>query len=872
MVEENKTMNEVSVATKLADKSAQPVKAGAASPPPPRQILAGLRATPGHYDELMGPGGKLRPHFEGLIDQFEKLGIEELKRRAETGRRLVHEQGIAYNIYNDPMGMERPWQLDPAPYVIAAGEWSKIEAGLIQRARLINAILADCYGAQDLIKSGWLPPALVFAQRDFLRPCHGIQTAENLYLHLYAADLARSPDGRWWVVSDRTQIPTGAGYTLANRLVTSRILPEAFRDCRVQRLAGFFREMQATFSRLGSRRTDNPRIVVLTPGPYNETFFEQGYLARYLGYALVQGQDLAVRDDRVFLKTLSGLEPVDVILRRVDDDFCDPLELRNDSMLGIPGLIEAMRAGNVVVVNALGTGLLQSPAFMAFLPGLCRHLFGEELLLPSAATWWCGQKGAAAYVTEHLDTLTVKPAFRGVARDLESGTPPAEPDRAELIRRIKFAPQLFVGQEHFEFSTGPCWTPQGLAARPVVLRTYLVAGEKGYHVMSGGLTRVAPDAQNFVVSMQRGGSSKDTWVLSDSPVDETTLLMPRGELVELRRVGNNLPSRLADNFFWLGRYTERADATARLLRSTLLRFSPESTGSAMPLLEPLLQTLVLQGQLPNLAESPALKERSESLEAELLAAIFDPERAGSLRGIATQLQRLAMLVRDRTSNDLWRVLGHLHERVARPAASPVLLAGDAVGVLNQVLINLAAFHGLARENMTRAQGWRFLDMGLRIERSIYLCTFLDAALSSPEADNPSVLEAVLEVADSTLTYRSRYNLLPNLAAVYDLVLLDDANPRSLLFQLNQLVKHIERLPRERESALPSRAQRILLQCLTRIRLLDPRPLNLLGGHWNESEVGSAIKEVLREIPELSDAIAVSYFAHSSISRAGDILR
>ena len=292
-----------------------------------------------------------------------------------------------------------------------------------------------------------LPPALVFAQPDFLRPAHGIRPPDDTFLHFYAADLARSPDGQWWVISDRTQIPTGAGYGLANRLVTSRIFPEAFRSCRVQRLAGFFREMQESLSALATRRTDNPRVVVLTPGAYNETYFEQTYLARYLGYTLVEGQDLTVRDDRVFLKTIGGLEPVDVILRRVDDDFCDPLELRNDSMLGVPGLVGAVRAGNVALANALGTGLLQSPAFMAFLPGLCQHLLGEELRMPSVSTWWCGQKKAEKYAIENLAELNVRPAFR------TRPEPALSPE--ELRARIRFQPHLWTAQDRVALSSAP---------------------------------------------------------------------------------------------------------------------------------------------------------------------------------------------------------------------------------------------------------------------------------------------------------------------------------------------------------------------------------------------------------------------------------
>lgn len=827
----------------------------------------GYSTTGDEYDEWVGRDGVAQPQYAPLFTELDAFDAGELRRRAETAQRIIHEQGITYNVYGDPRGMERPWQLDPVPFVLSAADWRVIERGLAQRANLLNRVLADCYGAQELVRSGALPPALVFAQPDFLRACHGIRPADGVYLHLYAADLARSPDGQWWVLSDRTQIPTGAGYALANRLVTSRVLPEAFRACRVHRLAPFFREMRERLARMSPRRTEDPRVVLLTPGPYNETYFEQAWIARYLGYPLVEGHDLTVRDDRVFLKTLSGLEPVDVILRRVDDDWCDPLELRNDSTLGVPGLVEALRAGNVAVANGLGSGLVQSPAMMAFLPGLSRRLLGEELLVPSLATWWCGQPSEMTHVLERLDDLYLRPAFRGGPAAVENPGALSRTQHEALRERIRFQPHAFVAQERIRLATAPGWDGTRISPEPVALRVYLVAGEDGYKAMPGGLTRISPDPGARFITLQRGGSSKDTWVLADGPVDEISLLQSSNQNVELRRVGNNLPSRLADNFYWLGRYCERADATARLLRATLLRFSPESSGSAMPLLEPLLSALAAQGQFPSLADRPELRTRPEALEAELLATIFDGERRGSVRRLADELQRLAILVRDRTSNDLWRVLSTVDDRVTLPSDTTVVLAGDAVGALSQAIIGLAAFHGLARENMTRAQGWRFLDMGVRIERSIYLATFLDQTLRSPEADNPSLLEAVLEVADCALTYRSRYNLLPNIAAVYDLVMLDDTNPRSLLFQLNQLVKHFERLPREKQSALPSPAYRHLLSCLTRLRLSDPRSLLSVDQQWHRTEAGEAIQGVLRDLPKLSEAIAVSYFVHSTTSRA-----
>ncbi|HUA65502.1 MAG TPA: circularly permuted type 2 ATP-grasp protein [Alphaproteobacteria bacterium] len=846
----------------------------------------------------MSAKGAVRPHYAKLFETLEHLGEAELKRRRESCFQLIHEQGIYYNVYGDPRGMERPWQMDPIPLVLDPEEWRALEAGLVQRATLLNKILADCYTQQELIRSRWLAPALVFAQPDFLRPCHGIRVPKDIYLHFYAADIARSPDGRWWVVSDRTQIPTGAGYALANRLVTSRIFPESFRENNVQRLAGFFRDVQDSLEQISHRR-DTPRIVMLTPGPHNETYFEQTYLARYLGYMLVEGQDLTVRDNFVFLKTLNGLERVDVILRRVDDNFCDPLELRNDSMLGVPGLIEAVRAGNVVVANAPGSGLVQSGAFMAFLPGLCAHILGEELKLPSVATWWCGQESARKFVLEHLDTLTVKPAF-------EAGQLNLAPE--ELKKRIEFDPDLFVAQEHVELSNAPSLDGK-LLPRPFVLRVFLVARPGGgYSVMPGGLARVSPDPGGKFISMQHGGGSKDAWVISDMPVEETTLLHKAGVTFELRRTGNNLPSRLADNFFWLGRYSERADATARLLRTALRRFNPEGTGGALPALVPLFRTLETQGQLPAIVENAELSQNPEALEAELLAAIFDPAAAGSLCGIVGDLFRLAAQVRDRTSSDLWRVINKLNDRFtlvrgfvaqasapassggvsppvppatskamgysqARDGEEAVMLAGDAIRVLDDILDGVAAFHGLARENMTRAQAWRFIDMGLRIERALYLCTLLNSVLAAPDAENHSLLEAVLEVADSSITYRSRYNLLPQLAAVADLILLDDRNPRAVLFQIHQLAKHFERLPQERNSA----GREILNNCRGRLERGDTRELagwiqspdrDGVGSTLPGSKTGRLIQQTLRDLPKLSDAIAASYFAHSAISRTG----
>src|ERR1700734_3062496 len=374
-------------------------------------LSTGYLQTPGVYDEMCPAPGVLRPHWDKFIHALSALGDQELARRWQTAKQRIRENGVTYNVYGDPLGMDRPWNLDAIPLVIPPPEWSQLEVGLIQRARLLNMILVDLYGPQRLLHGGLIPAALVFVNPGFWRPCHGVRVMGGTYLHLLAVDLARGPDGDWWVISDRTQAPSGAGYSLENRIVMAETFPDLFREFRVKRLASFFRSFRETLLRLSPMAPAHPRVVLLTPGPLNETYFEHSYLARYLGFTLVQGSDLTVRENRVFLKSLEGLRPVDVILRRMDDGFCDPLELRSDSYLGIPGLVEAVRSGNVAVANALGSGLLETSAFIPFLPGLSRRLLGARLALTSVATWWCGQTSALRYVRQNLDFLVIKPAY-----------------------------------------------------------------------------------------------------------------------------------------------------------------------------------------------------------------------------------------------------------------------------------------------------------------------------------------------------------------------------------------------------------------------------------------------------------------------------
>ena len=504
----------------------------------------------GVHDEMMDTTSGIRPHWQRFLADLGRLSSTEIQRCWDSAQRLVRENGTTYNVYSDSDEAARPWRMDPIPFLIDADEWRSLEAGLIQRARLLNELVADVYGPQKLLTDGRLPASLIFGNPNFLRPLHGIHPPGGTYLHFLAFDLARAADHQWWVLSDRTQAPSGSGYTLENRIVMARTLPNIFRDAQVQRLANFFQTLSDNLVALTGR--DNPLVVLLTPGPHNETYFEHAYMARYLGFSLVEGADLTVRDSKVYMKTLNGLKQVDLIFRRVDSEFCDPLELRSDSLLGVAGLVGAIRAGNVVVANTIGSGVVECEALMSFLPGLCQHVLGEELMIPSLATWWCGQDREREYVSRNLDALIVRPTFSNssILSNRTSAILPHQltpEERIRLLERINRRGFAYFGQEDLTLSTAPAWRGDRMRPSPLVLRVFVCADGSGYRVMPGGLTRTADDVYTHAISMQQGDASKDTWVLSDTPVSTFSRLAAPDTEVVLRRSGSDLPSRVADN-------------------------------------------------------------------------------------------------------------------------------------------------------------------------------------------------------------------------------------------------------------------------------------------------------------------------------------
>ncbi len=759
-------------------------------------LLTSYACAADRYDEMLDGNGEVRPHWKLLYGQLESASAAGMSRRVQFADRRIQEDGVAYNVYADPKGQERPWAMDPLPLIIPAQEWRGMVAAVTQRARLLNAMLSDLYNGQTLLADGLLPPALVFGQHGFLWPCLGARPPGSVFLHQYAVDLARSPDGKWWVIGDRTQAPSGAGYALQNRLIVSRVFPELFRDMRVQHLASFFRELQDSLEHWAPIEPgERPLIVLLTPGPYNETYFEHAYLARYLGYPLVEGQDLTVRGDTVYLKTLTGLKRVHVIYRRQDDDYCDSLELRGDSALGVPGLLVAVRAGRVLVSNALGSGLPGSGAIMGFLPAIARRLLGEELLMPSVATWWCGEAPAREYVLENFDKLVIKGAYPTQRFEPLFGRELHGSARAEMVRRIRARPQAYVAQEMVNLSQAPIWSreqDQRLLARSVGLRVYAVATPQGYQVMPGGLSRVAGGSNALVLSMQRGGAAKDTWVLADGPVSTFSLLKRVLGARDLVRSGSNLSSRVVENLFWFGRYAERFDNAARLLRVAVSRFI-DNAGETTPDLEAVVELCILAGIV-----EPGRKEEDDPwvpVGTRLSAAIFDTSAASSLASMIRQVLWSASQLRERLSLDHWHSLNRLQgDLEIAKGVRPAL--GETLMFLDRVLQVSSSLTGFSMDNMTRDNGWRFLVVGRRIERLAFLSAALGDFLTSYPKQRDLGLDWLLELTDSIITYRSRYSRQPELLPVVDLVVFDESNPHAVIFQLQALLRYVERLARE----------------------------------------------------------------------------
>jgi uncharacterized circularly permuted ATP-grasp superfamily protein/uncharacterized alpha-E superfamily protein len=829
---------------------------------PAPTVAAGYRPLDGCYDEMVDAAGVPREHWSYLAESIAELGLDELLRRRVEAARLLDQDGVVYNTYRESARADERWLLDPLPAVLGSREWERIETGVIERAELLNLVLEDLYGPRDLLRRGLLPPELVFGHAGFLRSCDGIRLPGNQQLFSYAADVGRDKDGRYVVLSDRTQAPSGAGYALENRTVISRVLPSLYREAQVHRLAPFFRSLRVALQTVAPPGVDDPRIVVLTPGPLNETAFEHAVLASELGYPLVEGSDLIARRGGVWMRALGQLEPVHVILRRVDAWFCDPLELKPDSRLGVPGLVEAARSGNVSIVNTLGSSVLENPALLAFLPRLGKHLLGTEPRLGSVPTWWCGDDGSRRHVLANLEQLILRPTSRAPGSAATFGWECSAAELDALRRRIEHRPQEWVGQEPIAMASTPTLTSGGLEARRTVLRAFAVARTDSYVVMPGGLTRVAPDAGSDRISNQAGAISKDTWVLASEPERLTGFWLQSGPAVEGIDPMAAIPSRAAENLWWLGRYAERAEAITRLLRAVDDRrneFQGSTNAAGVASLRALLVALTqVTATYPGFVGHGADK-RLAGPGAELLSLVVDEARPGALAHAVRALLDCAYAVRDQLSNDTWLVVGSLDRVILRLHSSDEEPQAVVQGALQRVMQSLLALGGLGDESMVRDLGWRFMDAGRRIERAVQLLSLLRATVTQTRgtATDSLVLESVLTAAESIITYRRRYRSQAQLETLLDLLLLDEGNPRSVIYQLQRLIDDFDALPNGDHRLRDE--QRLLLEASTALRLVDTTALVAQDAAGDCAELDAFLAHLLDLLLRAADAVDRVHF-------------
>jgi uncharacterized circularly permuted ATP-grasp superfamily protein/uncharacterized alpha-E superfamily protein len=813
----------------------------------------------GGYDELLDANGAIRPHWRELFNALEELPAGERTSRNARIDHRVRETGIAYDMFADPSSPAQKWQLDLMPIVFSSGEWRWLAAALVQRARVFDKLLADLYGDQKLMRDGIVPPELVFSDNAYLRPCHGLLNRAGP-LQFYAADVARGADGKWRVIDNHLETLAGIGFTLANRVAHTHVTGDLFKRVNAVRLASHFQRLQMSLAAHAGR--DNAAMALLTPGPQHEDYFSHAYFARYLGLLLVEGSDLRTRGSHVYLKTLEGLREVDLIIRCVDGRQIDPLELDPSGFKGPAGLLRVNREHPRLVANAIGTAVAQNRGLGPYLPKLAKHLLGEELSLLDAPRWWLGDADARRHVLDNLDRVVIRSAQEGTGRPGQAALGQA-PGEASAVERERLKAEIglhgarLVAEEKIGFSTAPSFGPQGLEARPFAVRFYVAFTGEGFEVMPGGLAMTVDPARAVALSAA-DGHTRDVWVLSDAQqAPHVSLWRPRLELARIERPQRLVQSRVADDLYWLGRYSERADWTMRMLRGALRRVA-EDSGPADGI-DAVRRCLEMR--LTDPEDGPMLSFATpSSIDIDTLCANLVSRSRGPRTLVRTLegLYQVSYLVRDRLSHEAWQTLSRFRPGDQWMTQLAATAPNALLDPLDEGLAALSSFNGLTHENMTRNYGWSFLDMGRRLERAYNLSESILTLFippPDPEAETSS-LRLLLELADSFITYRSRYRLDPMLPLVLDLLLLDEANPRSLAYQLAAISKHLEALPDARQGVSLTEDRRLILTLLTSTRLAD---VVAIAEEADRATLERLMREQLDVLPELSNAVARRYF-------------
>lgn len=826
------------------------------------------------YDEVLDKNGQVKPYWQGLFDTLESIGVEELELRNEEIKKKLKENGVTYNVYDSNSESNRAWKLDPIPFLIHESEWKTIEKGLQQRARLLDLILKDLYGPQLLIKKAIIPAELVFDNSGFLLPCFDIKQKHNHQLLNYAVDLARGPDGKMWLLDNRTQAPSGAGYALENRIVMSKAIPELNQKTYRKRLSPYFSQLQQTVDSLGNNNNENPNVVFLTPGPGNETYFEHVYLSSYLGYTLVQGNDLLVRDGYVWLKSIDQLEKVDVIIKRLDDTWCDPLELRRDSLLGIPGLLQVIRLGNVSVVNPPGTSILENYGLMAFMQNACKFLLNETLLMPSVATWWCGQTKELNFVIENLPKLIVKKTNRKQGFRSIYGRLLNEKEIENLKKLILENPKDFVAQEEVSLSTTPSFIDGIIEPRFAALRAFLIADGEDYKVMQGGLTRSSAVKGKFEISNQLGGISKDTWIISDTPTEYQENSIERKNTNN--QLKNSLTSRNAENLFWLGRLCERTMALRSFLKIILNRLNENVTkhGNKQPeFLVVLLKSLThltqtYPGFVGKESKDGEVFDNDAIFEnpiAELLLLINDPTKTGSVVYNLQSLLNTINQVSEKWNHDTRRIINLVEDSLLALKNTNTNNINYVNHGLDKLHIRLFSFYGNINETLPRDNGFYLLEAGKNVERILSLISVFRSTLNFKKNDEEEALlmEAILENHHLLAQYRNIFKSHLSLKAVINMVFLEKNLPYTLSYLLDTLCYYLSKLPKTNEPHRLSIAEKSALEASTIVKLIDADVLIQVNEVTQfRFKLDETLSKVFENMCNVSNNLSSLYFNHS----------
>jgi uncharacterized circularly permuted ATP-grasp superfamily protein/uncharacterized alpha-E superfamily protein len=827
--------------------------------------LLGYQPAADAYDEARLPTGQLREHWRLLVENLQAMGKAELDRRWKQGLAQMNRDGVTFNPFDGDEGASRPWMMDPIPMVFQESEWNWLADGIAQRHRLFEALLEDLHGAQRLLKERIIPAELYYGHPGAHPAYHGLVGDDRRHLNLFACDLARMPDGQWVVTGDRTRAPFGLGYVLENRFVSSQFFPKVFRQGKIRRIASFYANLRKSLITLAYRNRDNPRVVLLTSGPSSRSYFEDAYLARYLGFILAEGGDLAVRGNRVSLKTLGGLLPVEVVFRRIDDELCDPVELPVASAYGVAGLIESCRAKNVAVANSIGCRIVESPAFLPWLPDICQYLLSEPLKLPSVQSLWLGSPEGLKAFRQEYDQLIIRRAHR-----TDTGESPIHvgmldgAQRARLFAEIESNPSGYVAQQSVVRSRVPVWLEERVEPWHLAVRAFSTIRENAVMVLPGGLARISADPIRLDGTMTAGERSQDIWVLSDSPAKDIRLTPLYGPQIPLRRSSPDLPSRVADNMFWLGRYIARAEGSVRLLRELFQLMSNESDRSEP--IKLLMRTLVDFGQMDPDYVIKELGQQLPNIETVLPQAMLDIQRDRSLRSSIRSAMRLVASVPDRINPDMSRVVRKLEQSIQAWTTNQTPTIPQSLALLDELLPSIMAFEGLAAECMTRGFGWLFLDLGLRLEQAWNITLLLDATANQPAHDDPVVWETVLQVSASLMTYRSRYLSNVQIAPILDLLVCDETNPRSIAYQLLKAQDHIQQLPKPDQYGVRSDEQLIIAALTSAVHLADVHELSRQRSGQRRLELDRLLTKLREHLPKLGDLVSSRYLIHAGLPR------